>query len=247
MKGEFKQIIISEFKRNRLIYNDYLGEIFELYANLLISENRKYNLTSIISYEDIVNKHFIDSILGFEKFKDKTNQASALVIMDIGTGAGFPGIPLVLYDQVCNKGKAIKEVHLVDSNKKKTEFLFLICDILKNSLNKNLITIHNNRLESLELRTKLDLFLSRATGSINKVIDHLAEFLAKNKKLNNAFLLYYGGAKIQYLKDGYTSKGKIESGQRIDFNVSSKIIAEFEFSIKKYKRVNVLYSLRPKT
>ncbi|NSW88956.1 16S rRNA (guanine(527)-N(7))-methyltransferase RsmG [bacterium] len=247
MRGNIKEIIINEFKRNRLTYNDHLGEILELYANLLITENKKYNLTSITSFEDIVNKHFIDSILGFEKFKGKTNKVSSLVLMDIGTGAGFPGVPLVLYDQLCNEGKGIKKVHLVDSNKKKTEFLFLICDILKDSINKNLISIHNNRLESLQLTTQLDLFLSRATGSINKVIDHLAEFLAKNKRSNNtAFLLYYGGAKFEHLKDGYNSKGKIESGKRVEFDVSSKIIEEFEFSIENYKRVNVLYSLSPK-
>ena len=243
---ELRKIIVLEFKRNNLVYVDKIGEILEVYADLLISENKKYNLTSIITSQDIVDKHFIDSILGFEKFKKKNPETPPLVIMDIGTGAGFPGIPLLLYDQICNNGKAIKEIHLVDSNKKKTDFLSLIADILTKSLGKNLISVHNHRLETLELEKIPDLFLSRATGSIRKVLDHLAEFLIKNGQIHNtAFLLYYGGVNVQSLDEGYVCKGKMESGRRVQFQVSMNIIAEFQFSIENYSRSNVLYSLNP--
>jgi len=247
--SELRKIIVLEFKRNNLVYVDKIGEILEVYADLLISENKKYNLTRIITTQDIVDKHFIDSILGFEKFKEKNSKTPPLVIMDIGTGAGFPGIPLLLYDQICNNGKAIKEIHLVDSNKKKTEFLSLIADILTKSLGKNLISVHNDRLETLELKEKIpDLFLSRATGSIDKVLDHLAEFLIKNGQIHNtAFLLYYGGGNVQSLDEGYICKGKMESGRRVQFHVSMKIIAEFQFSIENYSRASVLYSLNPGT
>ena len=249
MTSELRKIIVLEFKRNNLAYVDKIGEILEVYADLLISENKKYNLTSITTLQDIVDKHFIDSILGFEKFKKKNPEISPLVVMDIGTGAGFPGIPLLLYDQICNNGRAIKEINLVDSNKKKTEFLSLIGDILSKSLGKNLISIHNDRLETLKLGEKTpDLFLSRATGSIDKVLDHLAEFLIKNGQIyNTAFLLYYGGVNVQSLDEGYICKGKTESGRRVQFHVSMKIIAEFQFSIQNYSRINVMYSLDPGT
>jgi 16S rRNA (guanine527-N7)-methyltransferase len=246
---ELRELVAIEFKRNGLFYVDKIGEVFELYADLLISENKKYNLTSIINPQDIVDKHFVDSILGFEKFKEKNPKTLPLVIMDIGTGAGFPGIPLILYDQICNKGKLIKEIHLVDSNKKKTEFLCLVGDILAKSLGKKLFTVHNNRLETLELvGDSPDLFLSRATGNINKVIEHLGEFLVKNGQILNASsLLYYGGLNVQRLKEGYELKSKTDYGHRVQFNVSMEIIAEFEFSIHNYRRINIMYSLNPGT
>ncbi|HIC76942.1 MAG TPA: hypothetical protein EYO89_03640, partial [Candidatus Dadabacteria bacterium] len=68
MSSDFKDLIIKEFERNDLLYNNFLGDVLEDYIKLLISENKKYNLTSITAPVDIVNKHFIDSILGFEKF-----------------------------------------------------------------------------------------------------------------------------------------------------------------------------------
>ena len=246
---ELRELIAIEFKRNGLFYVDKIGEVFELYADLLISENKKYNLTSIINPHDIVDKHFVDSILGFEKFKEKNPKTLPLVMMDIGTGAGFPGIPLILYDQICNKGKLIKEIHLVDSNKKKTEFLCLVGDILSKSLGKKLFTVHNNRLETLELvGDSPDLFLSRATGNINKVIEHLGEFLVKNGQILNASsLLYYGGLNVQRLKEEYELKTMTDSGYRVQFNISMEIIAEFEFSIQNYKRTNIIYSLNPGT
>ena len=246
---ELKELVAIEFKRNGLFYLDKIGKVFELYADLLVSENKKYNLTSIINPQDIVDKHFVDSILGFEKFKEKNPKTLPLVVMDIGTGAGFPGIPLILYDQICNEGKLIKEIHLVDSNKKKTEFLCLVGDILAKSLGKKLFSVHNNRLETLELvGDSPDLFLSRATGNISRVIEHLAEFLVKNGQiLNDSSLLYYGGLNVQRLKEGYQLSSKTDSGHRVQFNVSMEIIAEFEFSIQNYRRINIMYSLNPGT
>jgi 16S rRNA (guanine527-N7)-methyltransferase len=240
--SDFKKIVSKEFKRNNLIYIDKIGEVFELYANLLVSENKKYNLTSITSTQDIVDKHFIDSILGFEKLKKKNSKIASLVIMDIGTGAGFPGVPLMLYDQICNNGKAVKEIHLLDSNKKKTEFLSLLADISFKFLGKNLITIHNHRLEKFELVGKSpDFFLSRATGDINKVVDYLAEFLANNGNIHKtSFLLYYGGLNIQGLEDR-----SVSFGSKIRFTIKNNIIAQYQYSQKNYTRASILFSLSP--
>ena len=55
-------MIIKGFEMNQLTYNDQIGSILELYSEFLISENKKYNLTRIISPQDIIDKHFIDSI-----------------------------------------------------------------------------------------------------------------------------------------------------------------------------------------
>ena len=66
MSLEFKNLIKHEFNKNKLLFNSELIEALEVFAQFLISENKKYNLTTILTPEDIVNKHFIDSILGFE-------------------------------------------------------------------------------------------------------------------------------------------------------------------------------------
>ena len=112
---------------------------------------------------------------------------------------------------------------------------------------KKLFTVHNNRLETLELvGDSPNLFLSRATGNISKVIEHLAEFLVKNGQILNASsLLYYGGLNVQRLKEEYELKTMTDSGYRVQFNISMEIIAEFEFSIQNYRRINIMYSLNP--
>ena len=85
---------------------------FKTYYDFLLSENEKYNLTGITTYEDVLIKHFYDSltILKTNDFKDGTS------VCDIGSGAGFPGIPL----------KIIKpgiKLTLVESQTKKANFL----------------------------------------------------------------------------------------------------------------------------
>ena len=94
---------------------------FEIYLNELKDWNNKFNLTSITTDEDIRLKHFDDS-LSLSKAYDFSQVAPSLI--DIGTGAGFPGIPLKI------KFPNIK-LTLVDSVKKKTEFLKHIADILQ--------------------------------------------------------------------------------------------------------------------
>lgn len=241
-----KEIIVREFERNNLMHNKDIIEIFDLYANLLISENKKYNLTSITNYNDIVDKHFIDSIIGFEKYKELNFNTNSMTIMDIGTGAGFPGLPILIYNQFLYKGKTTINLHLLDSNKKKTEFLLLIVSYIKKYLDEKSITIHNNRLEELILKDKKpDLFLSRATGNLNQVIKFLDIFLLKNNFINKkSYLLYYGGRNHKIYSD--ENYQKTNSSSKKIFSITSKIIADFEFSIKKYRRKNILYIFNPR-
>ncbi|MFH1386710.1 MAG: 16S rRNA (guanine(527)-N(7))-methyltransferase RsmG [bacterium] len=90
---------------------------FNLYLQELVSWNEKFNLTAITKPEEIKEKHFSDSLLLLQALPTlQTNKSTDYSLIDIGTGAGFPGIPLKL---ACPGLK----LTLLDSNKKKVEFL----------------------------------------------------------------------------------------------------------------------------
>ena len=88
--------------QNGIIYNEETRRKFELFYNLLVERNKVMNLTAITEPEEVEVKHFIDSLASVFIIRDlyadnqeKTND-SKFSIVDIGTGAGFPGIPLAI-------------------------------------------------------------------------------------------------------------------------------------------------------
>ena len=101
---------------------------FIKYMKLIQEWNKKINLTAITEDEDIIKKHFIDCIKAFKSEELK----NAKTIIDVGTGAGFPGVPIAIMDET-------KEICLLDSLNKRINFL----NIVKTELNlKNVTTIH---------------------------------------------------------------------------------------------------------
>lgn len=85
---EFKTMLNTELNYLSINLSDIKLEQFYTYMNLLIEWNKKINLTAIVEEKDIIIKHFLDS-LTISKYINSNQK-----IMDIGTGAGFPGIPL---------------------------------------------------------------------------------------------------------------------------------------------------------
>ena len=106
-KEEFK----LECSKIGIDITDEIFNKFEMYKDLLIEWNNKFNLTTIIKEEDIYLKHFFDSLY-ITKFHDFNNKK----ICDFGTGAGFPGMVLAI---IFNNSKFT----LIESNSKKTTFL----------------------------------------------------------------------------------------------------------------------------
>ena len=146
--------------------NDEVQQFYE-YMNLLISWNEKINLTAITEPNEIILKHFIDCILIHKYVKDFSN------IIDVGTGAGFPGIPLSIVNNKC-------KVILMDSLNKRIKFL----DEVSNKLNcKNIDTIHA-RAEELardkEYRENFDCATSRAVASLNVLLEYMLPFVKVN-------------------------------------------------------------------
>lgn len=144
---------------------------FQVYSNLLKEYNKKFNLTSITEDKEIYLKHFYDSLCLFKVKKLFDN----LTLLDIGTGAGFPGIPIAIVNPNI-------EVTLLESNAKKCGFL----KIVKDALNLKNIKIINARAEDYTQKTreKFDIVTSRAVAHLQV----LAELETPALKVNGYFL-----------------------------------------------------------
>lgn len=137
---------------------------FYSYMNSLIEWNEKINLTAITEPREIILKHFIDSLTINKYLKSDTR------MIDVGTGAGFPGIPISI---IRNEN----EIVLMDSLNKRIKFLDEIIE--KNELN-NVKTIHA-RAEELaqnkEYREMFDYATSRAVAGLNVLLEYMLPFV----------------------------------------------------------------------
>lgn len=141
-------------------------DLFYQYMKLLLEWNTKMNLTAITEEKDVILKHFIDSI-SIDKYLQGKNR-----IMDIGTGAGFPGIPLKILNQQ-------KELILVDSLNKRIQFLE---EVKKELVLNNLELIHS-RVEDLakdsNYRESADVVVSRAVANLRVLVEYMLPFVKK--------------------------------------------------------------------
>lgn len=130
-------------------------EKFMVYKDLLKEWNKNINLTAIIDEEEIITKHFIDSIKAME-FQPLKNAKS---IIDVGTGAGFPGIPLKIVSSDI-------ELTLLDSLNKRINFLKEVGKVLEL---KNVEYIHSRAEDGgndVNLRENFDIAVSRAVANL---------------------------------------------------------------------------------
>lgn len=158
----------NEFKEKMIINVDKLGinlsEIqlkqFYNYMNLLIEWNKKINLTAITEPDEIILKHFVDSLTISRYISDGTK------VVDVGTGAGFPGIPLKIVRQDV-------DITLLDSLQKRINFL----DEVINELNLEKITTVHSRVEDFgknkKYREEFDIAISRAVANLSTLSEYL--------------------------------------------------------------------------
>lgn len=174
---DFYDILNTACVNEGLQFNDSKYEKFLLYMSLLKEWNEKINLTAITEDEGIVKKHFIDSIKAF-KFK-KLKEAKKII--DVGTGAGFPGIPIsIVMPEI--------EVILLDSLNKRVVFLNEVI----NKLELKNISAYHGRAEDFikehKCRETFDIAISRAVANLTV----LSELCIPYVKVNGHFLALKG-------------------------------------------------------
>ena len=156
---------------------------FEKYYELLIEKNKVMNLTAITDKEDVIVKHFIDSIALIPYLLDKGfNVNSELSIIDIGTGAGFPGLPLkIMMPDV--------KFTLLDSLNKRVSFLNEVIDELKL---KDIEVLHGRAEDYAsdnKYREKYDICVSRAVANLSTLSEYCIPFV----KEDGFFISYKAG------------------------------------------------------
>ena len=187
-----KDTFKKDLKELNIEISDRQIEAFDEYFRLLVEGNEVMNLTAITDYDEVLLKHYIDSLAINKAIDDESNWNlnNKIKVMDIGTGAGFPGIPLkIIYDNL--------DIVLLDSMNKKVKFLNEVTDKLKLS---NIKAIHGRAedfAKDLSYRQSFDLCVSRAVSNLAT----LSEYCLPYVKVGGAFISYKSGEIDIELKD----------------------------------------------
>lgn len=143
---------------------------FKIYYETLLEESEKYNLTNLKTEEEIYIKHFLDSIIMIKYIDLEGNKSLA----DVGTGAGFPGIPLKII-------KPDLKITLIEPTLKRCNFLNLIIK----KLNLKDIEVINDRAENVvkEKRESFDILTARAVAGLNILLELLTPLTKQTGKI----------------------------------------------------------------
>lgn len=201
------KILLEEF----VLSNEMLEQLNKYY-HLLVAENEKINLTSITEIEDVYIKHFYDSLL----LTKETNMNQISTLVDVGTGAGFPGIPVkIMYPHL--------QLTLIEPTGKRCLFL----EKVVKELQLNDVKIVNDRAENciINMRETFDLATARAVSQLNILSEIVIPFVKKdglfismkgsnyNEELENATkAIQTLGAKIEKITSYELPK---EKGKRV--------------------------------
>lgn len=165
--NEFKNVIKVLSNINDVLFTDEQINKLYKYIQLLIDWNNNINLTAITNEEDIILKHFIDSAVVNRYL------ANAECLIDVGTGAGFPGLVLKITNPDLN-------VTLLDALNKRVNFLNEV--ILEDSL-ENIVALHGRAEEfgqDMQHREQYDVVVSRAVANMNVLLEYMMPFVKVN-------------------------------------------------------------------
>lgn len=184
---------------------------FVTYYEMLVEKNKVMNLTAITEFDEVIEKHFLDS-LSLVRVHELTGEVS---VMDMGTGAGFPGIPLKIAFPNLN-------VTLVDSLKKRILFLQ---DVI-NELGLEKIEAVHARAEELgkkkDYREQFDIVVSRAVANLAS----LGEYCIPFAKLGGQFISYKSGE----------IEEEVKNAKNAVFLLGGKVKEVYKFDLYEQKR-----------
>ncbi len=174
-------VLIDELKNlNINMNNNQIDQLLQYY-DILIEKNKVMNLTAITEYEEFIYKHFIDSL----SLVRVCNLNNSMSIIDVGTGAGFPGIPLKIAYPNLN-------IVLLDSLNKRIQFL----NEAIQELNLNNIEAVHGRAEDFGKNTlyreQYDICVSRAVANLSVLSEYCIPFIKKD-----GYFISYKSSNIQ--------------------------------------------------
>lgn len=175
---------IEYLKEKGMILTELQIEQLDKFYIMLVEKNKVMNLTGITEYNEVLEKHFLDSIAVsfYENIDGK--------VLDLGTGAGFPGIPLkIVFPNL--------EMVLLDSLNKRIKF---IDEVIKELELKDITTIHGRAEDfanKLEYREKFDFCVSRAVANLSSLSEYCLPFV----KVGGSFISYKSGEISEEVKN----------------------------------------------
>ena len=222
------QIFENKLNELGIALTDKQKQQFDKFYELLVEWNKVMNLTGITEYEEVNEKHFVDS-LSIVKAIDMKSVKS---VIDVGTGAGFPGIPLkIAFPHL--------KVELLDSLNKRINFLNTVIAELGLT---DIKTIHGRAedyAKQTEYREKFDLCVSRAVANLST----LSEYCLPYVSADGLFVPYKSGEIDEELENSKKAVkilgGKIENV--VKFQLPGTEIGRSFVKIRKISNTNMKY------
>ena len=236
MRNKYSQML-EDLKSFNVELSDKQLEQFDKYYELLFKWNEVINLTAITDFDDVCKLHFVDSISAVQYFDFSEKDYS---LIDIGTGAGFPGIPLkIVFPNL--------HITLFDSLNKRLKFLNEVIDTLDLNESGSIVTLHGRAEDYASakskdsLRESFDLVVSRAVANMSTLCEYCLPYV----KVGGNFIAYKSekaSDELQNAKGAIHLLGvKLISSDEFvlpntDINRTICIINKIEPTSKKYPR-----------